>query len=69
MVLATGMQPTAAGMALPDGITADEEGFVQSDPEKGVIACGCARKPLDVMRSAQTATGAALKAIQTVLGR
>lgn len=69
VVLATGMQPSVVGQALPAGIAADAEGFVQGDLDKGIIACGCAKKPLDVMRSAQTATGAALKAIQTVLGR
>jgi quinone-modifying oxidoreductase subunit QmoA len=69
VVLATGMQPSVAGESLPAGIAADAEGFVQGDAETGIIACGCAKKPLDVMRSAQTATGAALKAIQTVLGR
>lgn len=69
VVLATGMQPSAAGQALPGGIAADAEGFVAGDVDNGVISCGCAKKPLDVMRSAQTATGAALKAIQTVLGR
>jgi len=69
VVLATGMQPSVAGQALPAGILADAEGFVAGDADNGIIACGCAKKPLDVMRSAQTATGAALKAIQTVLGR
>jgi quinone-modifying oxidoreductase, subunit QmoA len=69
VVLATGMQPSAAGQVLPAGVVADAEGFVQGDPDQGIISCGCAKKPLDVMRSAQTATGAALKAIQTVLGR
>jgi len=69
VVLATGMQPSVAGQSLPAGVAADAEGFVAGDAENGIIACGCAKRPLDVMRSAQTATGAALKAIQTVLGR
>ena len=46
-----------------------EEGFFIGGAESGVIATGCAKLPLDVMRSAQSATGAALKAIQTVAGR
>jgi len=68
-VLATGMQPAMAGMEMPVNVSMDEEGFVIGGAENGIFAAGCARMPLDVMRSAQTATGAALKAIQTVAGR
>ncbi|HDQ40951.1 MAG TPA: CoB--CoM heterodisulfide reductase iron-sulfur subunit A family protein [Desulfonatronum sp.] len=68
VVLATGMQPNMAGQALPMEMQLDEEGFCISQ-EDGFSAVGCAKMPLDVMRSAQTATGAALKAIQTVVGR
>jgi len=68
VVLATGMQPTAAGAKLPSAAT-DEDGFVVSAPEKGIVAAGCAKLPLDVMKSAQSGTGAALRAIQTVVGR
>jgi quinone-modifying oxidoreductase subunit QmoA len=69
VVLATGMQPSIAGGKLPAGVLADEDGFVLGEAEKGIFAAGCARVPLDVTRSAQSATGAALKAIQTVVGR
>jgi len=69
VVLAMGMQPSVSGCKLPAGIRADEDGFVVGEPEKGIFAAGCARVPLDVTRSAQSATGAALKAIQTVVGR
>ncbi|WP_031387255.1 CoB--CoM heterodisulfide reductase iron-sulfur subunit A family protein [Desulfonatronum thiodismutans] len=68
VVLATGMEPSVAGQTLPAGMQQDDDGFCISQ-EAGVIAAGCAKMPLDVMRSAQTATGAALKAIQTVVGR
>jgi len=68
VVLATGMQPSISGQGLPMDMKLDEEGFCIAQ-ENGLSAAGCAKMPLDVMRSAQTATGAALKAIQTVVGR
>jgi quinone-modifying oxidoreductase subunit QmoA len=69
VVLATGMQPSLAGQVLPMDVRMDEEGFITGDDGKGIFAAGCAKEPLDVMRSAQSATGAAMKAIQTVRGR
>ena len=68
VVLATGMQPSTADESVVVNAPKDEEGFFIADGP-GVIATGCAKLPLDVMRSAQSATGAALKAIQTVAGR
>ena len=65
VVLATGMQPSLAGMELPAGVKVDENGFVQVT--EGMYACGCAWMPLDVMTSNETATAAALKAIQTIV--
>ena len=64
VVLALGMQPSIAGLQIP-GLSVDENGFVTS--EEGIIGCGCAKMPLDVMTSNETATGAALKAIQTII--
>jgi len=64
VVLALGMQPSIAGINIK-GLEVDENGFVIS--ENGIIACGCAKMPLDVMTSNETATGAALKAVQTIL--
>jgi len=63
-VLATGMQPAlgAAGKAL--GVAMDGNGFVVSEPEKGMIAAGCAKSAVDVYTSGQSSTAAALKAIQ-----
>jgi quinone-modifying oxidoreductase subunit QmoA len=68
VVLATGMQPSMAGTQVA-GLHIDEDGFVTNAPGTGMVASGCAKLPLDVMKSAQTATAAALKAIQTVAGR
>ncbi|MDL2279673.1 FAD-dependent oxidoreductase [Desulfovibrio sp. OttesenSCG-928-G11] len=69
VVLATGMQPSLAKGDNPFGVEVDEDGFVVGGEEKGIFAAGCAKQPLDVMRSAQSGTSAALKAIQTVRGR
>lgn len=69
VVLATGMQPTLATEKLPFNLPVDEDGFVTGGEEAGIFAAGCARMPLDVMRSAQSGTAAALKAVQTVKGR
>jgi quinone-modifying oxidoreductase subunit QmoA len=70
VVLATGMQPTAADAKLPADLTYTEDGFVTNDFEKGgMFAAGCANKPADVVSSNQNATGMALKAIQTLMRR
>jgi quinone-modifying oxidoreductase subunit QmoA len=69
VVLATGMQPNLAGDDNPYGVTVDADGFIVDGEEKGIFAAGCAGQPLDVMRSARSGAGAALKAIQTVRGR
>ena len=63
-ILATGMQPALgeAGKAL--GVNMDGNGFVVSEPEKGMIAAGCAKSAVDVYTSGQSSTAAALKAIQ-----
>jgi Heterodisulfide reductase, subunit A and related polyferredoxins len=69
VVLATGMQPSLADGPNPFGVRLDEDGFVVDSADSGIYAAGCAKEPLDVMRSAQSGTSAALKAIQTVRGR
>jgi quinone-modifying oxidoreductase subunit QmoA len=69
VVLATGMQPSIAGERLPVDVPVDEMGFIVGGEEKGIFAAGCAATPLDVMKSAQSATGAAMKAIASVRGR
>ncbi len=69
VVLATGMQPSLAGENPPLPVPLDEDGFIAGGEEAGIFAAGCARMPLDVTRSAQSGTAAALKAVQTVKGR
>ncbi len=69
VVLATGMQPSLAGVSLPIDVNIDDQGFITNGEDKGIFAAGCAKEPLDVMKSAQSGTGAAMKAIQTVRGR
>lgn len=69
VVLATGMQPSLAGKKLPFDVPLDEDGFVIGGEERGIFVAGCAKKPLDVMKSAQSATGAAMQAINSVKGR
>jgi len=66
VVLATGIVPSIAENGLPTEITFDDYGFVSSG-QPGIYAAGCARMPADVSTSVQTATSAALKAIQSVV--
>lgn len=68
-VLATGMQPSLAFGNLPLPLPLDEDGFVAGGQKAGIYGAGCARMPLDVSRSAQSGTAAALKAAQTANGR
>jgi quinone-modifying oxidoreductase subunit QmoA len=70
VVLATGMQPTAAGAKPAADLQMTEDGFFLNDFAKGgMFAAGCAAKPADVVTSNQNATGMALKAIQTLVRR
>ncbi|MGM0452386.1 MAG: CoB--CoM heterodisulfide reductase iron-sulfur subunit A family protein [Thermodesulfobacteriota bacterium] len=70
VVLATGMQPTAATAKPAADLKFTEDGFIINDLEKGgMFATGCANRPADVMMSNQSATGMALKAIQTMVKR
>ena len=63
-VLATGMEPAAKAQAAELGLDLDSSGFIVNNPEAGQISCGCAKKAADVVTSAQSATAAAMKAIQ-----
>ena len=68
-VLATGMESSLNGVKLPDFINLDENGFVAPHLQKpGIYSAGVAKTPADVSSSIQDSTGAALKAIQTVVG-
>ena len=71
VVLAVGMEPSTAGYAPPVKLTQDEYGFIvpeEGEEDNGMISCGVASGPLDVSMSVQSATAAALKAIQAVGG-
>jgi quinone-modifying oxidoreductase, subunit QmoA len=70
VVLATGMQPTAASAKPAADLQYNADGFILNDFTKGgMFAAGCANKPADVVSSNQNATGMALKAIQTLAGK
>ena len=70
VILATGMEPSATGDRPPVNLEMDEYGFIVPNPDAddGMIAAGVASGPLDVSMSVQSATAAALKAIQAVSG-
>jgi len=63
-ILATGMDPALKGQGAGLGVNMDANGFVLSDEDKAMVGAGCAKKAADVVTCAQTATAAALKAIQ-----
>jgi quinone-modifying oxidoreductase, subunit QmoA len=67
IVLAVGMEPSVKGVSIPLSIVADSSGFIEADPANGaVFGAGCASNALDVNRAVQSATAAALRAIQIV---
>jgi quinone-modifying oxidoreductase subunit QmoA len=63
-ILATGMAPAIQGEGATLGLQMDSNGFLLGD--NGMIAAGCAKKAADVVTSNQSATAAALKAIQVL---
>ncbi len=71
VVLATGMEPTAKAAYRPAVTLAqDDYGFIVPEigDDDGMFSAGVAAGPLDVSMSVQSATAAALKAIQAVRG-
>ncbi len=66
VVLAIGMEPETGAVTLPDDIVRDSSGFIEGCRSGGQFAAGAASGPLDVNRSVQSATAAALRAIQVV---
>ena len=54
------------GADIPAEIIADSSGFLEASPSGGIFAAGCASGALDVNRSVQHATAAALRAIQVI---
>lgn len=68
VVLATGMVPTTREVKPPVEMAYDGNGFMV-DGANGIYGAGCVHKPMDVASCVQDATAAALKAIQSTLGR
>ncbi|MEW6171700.1 MAG: CoB--CoM heterodisulfide reductase iron-sulfur subunit A family protein [Bacillota bacterium] len=66
VVLATGMDPASKNVSIDLPRTAD--GFV-AESVPGIYGAGCSNRPQDVSGAVQDATAAALKAIQSVVGR
>ena len=65
-ILATGMAPAIQTEGAALGLEMDSNGFLLGDADAGMIAAGCAKKAADVVTSNQSATAAALKAIQVL---
>lgn len=65
-ILATGMAPAIQAEGAAFGLQMDNNGFIIGDADAGMIAAGCAKKAADVVTSNQSATAAALKAIQVL---
>jgi quinone-modifying oxidoreductase subunit QmoA len=66
-VLAIGMEPSVNAADIPAEIIADSSGFIEaSAANSGLFGAGCATNTLDVNRAVQSATAAALRAIQVV---
>ncbi|HNQ05135.1 MAG TPA: FAD-dependent oxidoreductase [Thiobacillaceae bacterium] len=67
VVLAVGMEPEVNGVSIPAEVMSDSSGFIMADPANaGIFGAGCATNALDVNRAVQSATAAALRAIQVV---
>lgn len=66
-VLAIGMEPSVNIKDIAPDTHTDASGFIEADGANGAIfGAGCASNALDVNRSVQSATAAALRAIQVV---
>ena len=66
VVLAVGMEPEANSIKLPADIVTDSSGFIEGSKDLGMFGAGSAASPLDVNRATQSATAAALRAIQVI---
>jgi quinone-modifying oxidoreductase subunit QmoA len=66
-VLAIGMEPNVNAADIGAGVAADASGFIDIHAsDGGIFGAGCASNALDVNRSVQNATAAALRAIQVI---
>jgi len=63
-ILATGMEPAAKSQAAALGLSVDDNGFVMASADGGMVSAGCAKKAADVVTCGQSATAAAMKALQ-----
>lgn len=67
VVLAIGMEPSVDASKIMPGVVADASGFIDINATtEAVFGAGCASNALDVNRSVQNATAAALRAIQVI---
>ena len=67
VVLAIGMEPSVDAAKIMPGVAADVSGFIDINATtEAVFGAGCASNALDVNRSVQNATAAALRAIQVI---
>jgi quinone-modifying oxidoreductase subunit QmoA len=67
VVLAVGMEPSVNAGNIAPGVAADASGFIDIQSSEGaVFGAGCAGNALDVNRAVQSATAAALRAIQVI---
>ncbi|MCL5960535.1 MAG: heterodisulfide reductase subunit A, partial [Chloroflexi bacterium] len=68
VVLATGMVPVGSRLKIPGiDMTYDNYGFAIAKRDAGVHPAGVAKRPMDVASSVRDGTGAALRAIQSVV--
>ncbi len=67
VVLATGLVPAGVGEAeIEGGLEFDEHGFLTGEqPSDGLLAAGCAKRPVDVAVCVRDATGVAMKALHS----
>ncbi len=68
VVLAVGMQPDTQKLKLLMPEVLDKNGFVRTDIDTGIIACGVCTRPKDVASTVQESTGAVMRAIHYIKG-
>ena len=67
VVLAIGMEPNRPEGGLPIPVAVNRDGFIEADERNGAIfAAGCAADAFDVNRCVQSATAAAMRAVQVI---
>lgn len=66
VVLATGMEPATKTSQTIKNVSYTSDGFVDIGAKKGIYPVGTLKNPVDVVRSAQDATSAVIKGIQSL---